>query len=129
VFILKSEAGSKIREYREKKEYTLKEVAEKIGVTLNYISLIERGLRVPCDDILYKLSEVLEVNVVEIFSLYNKIPPSFLDNDNTKPNLFKMICEIERNKEINTEDKKFLLGNLQKAYKKILARKGMKKGE
>jgi len=126
---LKSEAGSKIREYREKKEYTLKEVAEKIGVTLNYISLIERGLRVPCDDILYKLSEVLEVNVVEIFSLYNKIPPSFLDNDNTKPNLFKMICEIERNKEINTEDKKFLLGNLQKAYKKILARKGMKKGE
>lgn len=129
MFILKSEAGSKIREYREKKEYTLKEVAEKIGVTLNYISLIERGLRVPCDDILYKLSEVLEVNVVEIFSLYNKIPPSFLDNDNTKPNLFKMICEIERNKEINTEDKKFLLGNLQKAYKKILARKGMKKGE
>ncbi|MCI9069947.1 MAG: helix-turn-helix transcriptional regulator [Clostridium sp.] len=126
---MKSEAGSKIREYREKKEYTLKEVAEKIGVTLNYISLIERGLRVPCDDILYKLSEVLEVNVVEIFSLYNKIPPSFLDNDNTKPNLFKMICEIERNKEINTEDKKFLLGNLQKAYKKILARKGMKKGE
>ncbi|WP_300869651.1 helix-turn-helix domain-containing protein [uncultured Clostridium sp.] len=123
---MKSEAGSKIREYREKKEYTLKEVAEKIGVTLNYISLIERGLRVPCDDILYKLSEVLEV---EIFSLYNKIPPSFLDNDNTKPNLFKMICEIERNKEINTEDKKFLLGNLQKAYKKILARKGMKKGE
>lgn len=126
---MKSEAGSKIREYREKKEYTLKEVAEKTGVTLNYISLIERGLRVPCDDILYKLSDVLEVNVVEIFSLYNKIPPSFLYNDNTKPNLFKIVCEIERNKEINTEDKKFLLGNLQKAYKKILARKGMKKGE
>lgn len=137
--MLKSEAGSKIREYREKKKYTLEYVAKKIGVSLNYISLIERGLRVPCDDLLYKLSEVLEVNIVEIFSLYNKIPPSFLDNDNTKPNLFEMVCKIESNEEISIEDKKKLLSNLKKEYtrilemkkeyKRILERKGMKKDE
>lgn len=122
---MKSDAGSKIREYREKKEYTLKEVAKRIGVSLNYISLIERGMRVPCDDLLYKLSEVLEVNVVEIFSLYNKVPPTFL---NCK-SLFEIVCRIEKDDRIDEKDRESIFDMINKQYEDLIRERECEENE
>ncbi len=122
---MKSEAGSKIREYREKKEYPLKYVAKKIGVSLNYISLIERGLRVPCDNILYKLSEVLEVNVVEIFSLYNKVPPTYLNGKS----LFEIVCRIEKDDKLDEKDRESIFDMISKQYEDLVKEKESEENE
>lgn len=56
-----------IQELRTKKGLTQKEVAEKAGITKDYISLIERGERTPSDKTKHKLAEIYDVPVVQIF--------------------------------------------------------------
>lgn len=56
-----------IQELRTKKGLTQKEVAEKAGITKDYISLIERGERTPSDKTKNKLAEIYDVPVVQIF--------------------------------------------------------------
>ena len=57
------EIGSRIRSFRISKELTQETLAEKIGVSLNYYGLIERGERGMCVETLYKLSEALGFSI------------------------------------------------------------------
>lgn len=56
-----------IQELRIKEGFTQKKVAEKTGLTKDYISLIERGRRVPSDKTKHKLAKVYKVPEVQIF--------------------------------------------------------------
>lgn len=52
---------SKIKKYRNEKTLTQEELAECVGVTTDYISLIERRKRVPSLKVLLLIAEVLEI--------------------------------------------------------------------
>ena len=54
--------GDRIKETRKKRELTQEQLAEKVDVTLEYISQIERGLRTPSMQVFIKLVEVLDVS-------------------------------------------------------------------
>ena len=53
--------GTRIRKGRVKKSYTQEILAEKIGVTQGYISELERGNELPGRDLLFRLSECLDI--------------------------------------------------------------------
>lgn len=54
--------GKKIKELRKCKRFTQSELAWKIGLSPNYIGLIERGKKKPSLDTLLKIAEVFEVS-------------------------------------------------------------------
>lgn len=54
--------GDRIKETRKKQSLTQEQLAEKIDVTLEYISQIERGLKIPSMQVFIKLVEVLDVS-------------------------------------------------------------------
>ncbi|MBE6604441.1 MAG: helix-turn-helix transcriptional regulator [Ruminococcaceae bacterium] len=54
--------GDRIKEYRKKRCLTQEQLAERVDVTLEYISQIERGLKVPSMQVFIKLVEVLDVS-------------------------------------------------------------------
>lgn len=54
--------GDRIREIRKKRGMTQEQLAEKIDVTLEYVSQIERGLKMPSMQVFVKLVEVLDVS-------------------------------------------------------------------
>lgn len=57
--------GRFIREKRSEQGLSLNDVAEKIGVSVAYVSDVERGQRAPFDPIRFEgLSEILGVSVV-----------------------------------------------------------------
>ncbi|HOJ64001.1 MAG TPA: XRE family transcriptional regulator [Spirochaetota bacterium] len=62
--------GDKIRQIRERKKITLKEIAEKINVTESLLSQIERNKVSPAIDTLLKIAEVLEIDLEYLFSDY-----------------------------------------------------------
>jgi len=64
--------GEKLRKVRERKGFTLKDVARKAGVSESLISQIERDKISPAIDTLLKLIEVLEVDIDYIFSDFKK---------------------------------------------------------
>jgi len=64
---LRTYIGSKIKELRIKRNITQSELGKKIGVKNNTISAYERGVISTDQDILFKLSDVLDVSIDEFF--------------------------------------------------------------
>lgn len=63
------EIGLKIAYYRKKKGYTQAQLAEMVGISSNYLSLIERGNKGQSYSMetLFKIAEALEITVSELF--------------------------------------------------------------
>lgn len=61
-----------IQELRIKNNLTQYQVAEKTGVTKDYISMIERGIRNPSDKMKEKLARLYNTTVVQIFLAYDR---------------------------------------------------------
>ena len=66
-----------LRQLRLKKNMTLRELASKIGVTLAYISQIEKGQKTPSLHIAFKLANFFGVSVEDLF-------PQFKNNTDSK---------------------------------------------
>jgi repressor LexA len=69
------EIGERIRRIRKEKNFTQEELAWEIGLSPNYIGLIERGKKRPSIETLRKISEVLEIPISYFFENINyKMP-------------------------------------------------------
>lgn len=64
--------GNKIAELRKAKEWTQKDVAERLHVSVAAVSKWERGLNFPDLALMEPLSEVLEISVAELLGLENE---------------------------------------------------------
>lgn len=64
--------GEKIRQIREKKSLTMKEVAEKAGVSESLISQIERNKVSPALDTLLAIVDVLDIDLEYLFSAFKR---------------------------------------------------------
>lgn len=69
---MKYQFGEKIREIREKKNITLREVAGKAGLSESLISQIERNKVSPAIDTLLKIIDILDMDLDYIFCDYKK---------------------------------------------------------
>lgn len=69
---MKYSFGDKLRAVREKKKITLKEVAEKAGVSESLISQIERNKVSPAIETLLEITEILEIDLEYLFSDFKK---------------------------------------------------------
>jgi len=56
-----------LHERRKQLGYTLTQLASQVGVTPSFLSLVERGLRVPRLETAQKLANVLDCTIDELF--------------------------------------------------------------
>lgn len=82
---LKKKLGKQIRYLRKKRGITQALLAEKTGLSDNFIGLLERGLTSPSLETLDKISKALKVSMKELFDF----EPS------KEPNREKILNEIE----------------------------------
>ena len=59
--------GSRIRELRKSKNLTQFELAEKIGLSTNFIGMVERGERNTTVDKIFKLAKAFNITMEEFF--------------------------------------------------------------
>lgn len=69
---MKYRFGDKIRAVRERRKLTLKEVAEKAGVSESLVSQIERNRVAPALDTLLSLADSLDIDLEYLFSDYRR---------------------------------------------------------
>lgn len=69
---MKYQFGDKLREVRERKQKTLREVAAKAGLSESLISQIERNRISPALDTLLKIIDVLEIDLDYIFKDFKR---------------------------------------------------------
>ena len=59
--------GSRIQELRKKNNLTQSELAEKIGLSTNFIGMIERGERNTSVDKIFKLAKAFNISLAQFF--------------------------------------------------------------
>jgi transcriptional regulator with XRE-family HTH domain len=67
--------GQRIEELREAKDFSMRELASKCGISAPFVSDIESGFRYPSDDVLEQLAKALGTTVEDLKS-YDPRPPS-----------------------------------------------------
>lgn len=65
--------GAKIRYYRHLKGLEQTELADKIGITRQYLSRLENGTSKPSIDLLFRIAEILEIDVGQILNTKEQI--------------------------------------------------------
>jgi transcriptional regulator with XRE-family HTH domain len=64
---LRQKFGKRLRQIRRYRDLTQEQLAEQVGVSVDFIGNLERGESAASFDTLEKLAEVLEVEVDELF--------------------------------------------------------------
>ena len=67
--------GEKIRELRNKEDFSLRELAEKIGISAPFLSDIELGKRFPSEEVLAILAKTLGTKVMDLRE-FDQRPPT-----------------------------------------------------
>jgi len=80
---IKTVLGQNIKNFRVHKLYSQAELAEKVDISIIYLSNIERGKKFPKPAIIAQIAEGLEVEVYELFKL-NHIPKTMAKDHNNK---------------------------------------------
>lgn len=62
-------AGNVLREQRHRREQTLTEVAHRAGISVQYLSEVERGRKEPSSEILGAVSGALDLTLVDLTRL------------------------------------------------------------
>lgn len=76
--------GARIKSLREAKDWTQEKLAEKMDISSNYLSSIERGKENPTFDMLTKFAEALKVEMWEMFDFGHEVGVKELKDTLTK---------------------------------------------
>ena len=84
--------GRNIKKLRKERNLTQEELAEKTGVTVKYISHLERALSFPSADTLDKITVALDVPAYKLFYTEDS---EVIPRDILKKELHKIIDELD----------------------------------
>lgn len=117
--------GNILRETRKKKSLTLDAVSDKVGVSVNYISELERGEKgkIPSNYVLVQLSKVLDIDEKELFEGFGKIPASIVEELEDNDMLLRTLYDIKKNKKLTDDDRNLLYDQIHSLYLRHLSKK------
>lgn len=91
--------GSRIRELRQSKNLTLRDLAKKVKVTFTYLSKIENQKlsfgEFPSNGLIIKLAGVLGADPDELLLLAEKIPDAIRQRVLQRPDAFRKIATLD----------------------------------
>ena len=98
--------GQRIRELRTQRseEWTQQDLAKRARISVSFLSMIERGERVPHVETLAALADALEVPLSELFSGMGRHP------SDSGPELLRPLSDFFRARRLSSRDVDKLLG-------------------
>jgi transcriptional regulator with XRE-family HTH domain len=114
--------GEHLRNLRQTKGLTLREIASQVGVGFTYLSRVETGTMTygeyPSEALIHRLADVLDANEDELLLLAEKIPERIRKRVLQRPDVFGALAECDD----KTLDK--LLGEIEESTKVRKGRRG-----
>jgi transcriptional regulator with XRE-family HTH domain len=91
--------GEKVRELRQAKNLTLRELAAKLDVNFTYVSKIENQKlsfgEYPSEDLIRKIAKALGADADELLILAEKIPKQIRKRVMERPDAFRKIARLD----------------------------------
>lgn len=92
--------GDKIRQLRAARGLTQQAVAERMSVSVTYISKVENGKLsfgdYPSEKFIHKLAGELEADEDELLLLADKVPASIRQRIRQRPELFRRLARLDK---------------------------------
>jgi len=108
--------GSYLRELRMEKGWSINEAGERLGVSANYISMIERGVRNPTNKFVEKIAKLYDVDEEIIYGLLGRISDAVLKSIEESDTLRKIAIYVSG---LSKEQKKQFEEKVLKVYKEF----------
>ena len=93
--------GERVRELRQQRGLTQQKLAEKLGVTVGYISKVETERLqfgdYPSEKFIHKLADALQYDEDELLLLTDRVPPTIQMRVLERPEAFRRIAELDDN--------------------------------
>jgi transcriptional regulator with XRE-family HTH domain len=105
--------GEKIRSFRERRSLTLREVADRAGVSESLVSQIERNRVSPALDTLLALADALDMDLEYLFADYRRDRPVKLTKSHERVSFTKPGIRYERLAQLEGQD---YLGGIEAYY-------------
>ena len=90
--------GERVRELRQKRSLTQRDLGAQVGVEFSYISKIENGKLdfgdFPSEGLIHKLAEVLEADEYDLLVLAEKVPPNVRRRFLERPDAFRVLAGL-----------------------------------
>ncbi len=91
--------GKCIRELRTQQHLTLRQLADKVGVTFTYLSKVENS-RLPFGDspseaLIHKLADSLEADEERLWLVAKRVPPSIRERVLERPEAFQRLARLD----------------------------------
>jgi transcriptional regulator with XRE-family HTH domain len=91
--------GERVRELRQAKKLTLRDLAARVGVGFTYLSKAENGKLAfadyPGEALILKLAAALEADADELLLMAQKIPPQIRKRVLERPADFRKLAELD----------------------------------
>lgn len=91
--------GQRIRELRQAKGWTLRELAPKVGVGYTYISKVENEkldfADYPSEALVHRLADALDADEEELLILADRIPQPIRKRVKERPDAFRQLADLD----------------------------------
>lgn len=91
--------GERVRELRHAKDWSLRDLAEKVGVGFTYLSRVENERLnfgdYPSDSLIHRLADALEADEDELVILAKRVPERIRKRVLQRPDVFGALAECD----------------------------------
>ena len=91
--------GERVRTLRESRQFTQRELAERLGVSISYISKVENERLhfgdYPSEKFIHKLATELDTDEDELLLLADKVPSSLRKRIRERPEAFRAFADLD----------------------------------
>ena len=116
-------AGEFLLKTRHEKDLSLAQVCEHVSCSLNYLSEIERGKKLPSDHLIRELADFYEISEAELFNNFGKVPLTAKEELEDNTGLQRTLLEIRKDQKLTDDQKQSLYDHLYTLYTEMRAKK------
>ena len=92
--------GTRVRELRDARQFTQRELAERLGVSVSYISKVENERLhfgdYPSEQFVRRLADALQCDEDELLLMTNRVPEAIRKRIQEQPDEFRRLAELDQ---------------------------------
>lgn len=112
--------GKELRLTRVNMGLTMLQMSERVGISENFISEIERDKKIPADEKwVYKIANAYKLDPTYLFMRFSKVPGTIVGEFSEFEELAHTLYKISQDKKLSDDKKRKLYRDFQDLYKEI----------